>query len=331
MEIKMFNSAQNLPDYWDLLAQHYFQRKSFLVHAEKFNACKQRYYIQYQNNTISAGAIVYSIRLDVLTYLKIKSPITMNIIGIPCSVSCSGLIGESDELKNYIFKHERGLVLALNETENPILSQNAKGNTLPTIILRNEFSTWEHYLQSLRSDYRRRIQKILDSGKSLEIEKMHMDSFTQEMYQQYLNVYKRSDAKLEKLSFSFFQNLPKIFTLNVCKQNDILMGWNITLHSDNTLYFFLGGINYKYNHQNATYLFLMTQIIKQGIEKKVHCIDLGQTAEIPKMRLGGKLEDRYMEAKHSLAPINFLIKKFQNKLAYKRVVPLANVFKNLPE
>jgi hypothetical protein len=59
----------------------------------------------------------------------------------------------------------------------------------------------------------------------------------------------------------------------------------------------------------------------------VKFIDLGQTAEIPKMRLGGKLESRYMEAHHSNKLFNQLLKLAEKTLAYNRKVPMVNVFK----
>ncbi|MDO9154226.1 MAG: hypothetical protein Q7U47_11110, partial [Paludibacter sp.] len=206
LEFKHIEKSTLLPEAWDELAENYFQQKKFLMHTEKFNPCQQRYYMCFESGEAVAAAIIYSLRLDIFTFIKIKSPVKMHIVGIPCSVSSKGIFGKSsaiEALKKYIYKVEKGLVVFLNLTEKPVESINAIGNTLPTIILSNQFSDCSHYLASLRSNYRRRINQINQENKDLRFEKKSCASFTPEMYNQYLEVYKRSSGKLEKLSFDF--------------------------------------------------------------------------------------------------------------------------------
>ena len=90
----------------------------------------------------------------------------------------------------------------------------------------------------------------------------------------------------------------------------------------------MGGIDYKLNAQHATYLLMLTQIVRDGIERGVEKIELGQTAEVPKTRLGGSLSLRYMEAKHSSLLINHVLKTAQKRLAYNRKIPAVNVYNN---
>lgn len=147
------------------------------------------------------------------------------------------------------------------------------------------------------------------------------------MYNQYLEVYKSSKAKLEKLTYDFFLNLPDLFRLTVCTKGGVIIGWNITLFHKQVMYYFLGGINYRMNKDNSTYLFLLAHIVRRAIEMGSAEIDLGQTAEIPKMRMGGIRETRYMEAHHSNMLMNKLIIMFQGMLSYKRDLPELHVFK----
>ena len=330
IEFKHITKATELPHEWDKLTYSYFQRKVFLIHTEKYNLCKQRYYLSYENNTLISAAIVYSLRLDILTFLKLKSPIKMNIVGVPCSVSSSGIFGDNavQKLKNYIYSQEKGFLLMLNIKKKPINQKIASGKTLPNIVLKNTFKDWNHYLNSLRSDYRRRLKRIIKNSEQLDFEKLACSEFNLEMHQQYLQVYHRSKGKLEKLSLAFFQNLPSEFILTKCSKNNQLIGWNIALESDNIYYFFLGGIDYQQNKKYNTYLQLLTLILKDGIDKKVEYIDLGQTAEIPKMRLGGKAETLYMEAHHSNSFFNMLLKKFSHTLEYKVNLENSNPLKN---
>ncbi|MDP3916307.1 MAG: GNAT family N-acetyltransferase [Bacteroidota bacterium] len=324
--------AKDLPDEWNLLAENYFQKREFLSYTEKYNPCVQRYYCLYEHDKLLAAAIIYSLRLDLFTYLRIKSPLKMNIAGIPCSVSSSGIFGSKEhkeQLKNFIFINEKGFVLFLNLDEKPLHETNATGKTLPTILLKNTFKSWEEYLVHLRSDYRRRLQKITKTGSGTELIKTACSVFDEEMYRQYLQVYSKSTAKLEKLSFSFFKNLPPEFHLVACRKNGRTIGWNILLQSDRSLFFFLGGIDYQQNAENQTYLKLLTNIVAEGIVQGVDLIDLGQTAEIPKMRLGGQAQTKYMEARHSNSLFHRLLKFNEKSLEYKKEIFNHHVMKEI--
>ena len=327
---KYIQNIVNVPSEWDELADNYFQQTKFLLHTEKYNFCQQRFYVCFENGRMVSAAIVYSLRLDIFTFIKIKSPIKMNIVGIPCSVSSSGIFGKSDSieaLKKHIYEVEKGFVLILNLKEKPSIQSNASGNTLPTILLSNKYSNWQEYLASLRSNYRRRLNQINQANKDLRFEKNNCTDFTVEMYKQYLEVYKRSSGKLEKLSLDFFKNLPLEFNLTICFKNEIIIGWNVAVENQNMYYFFMGGIDYQQNKIHNTYLRLLSLLIKNGIESKSEFIELGQTAEIPKMRMGGKAQNRYMEAHHSNWALNKLLKLGSPLLEYKRKLENTNAIK----
>ena len=331
-EYKIFTSVIDLPAEWDEMAGIYFRQKEFLLHAEKYNFCKQRYYVLYSNEKFRAGAVLYTLPLDLLTFLHIKSPVKMHICGIPCSVSCSGIFGTDEnlsKLKKHIYKKEKGLVLFLNLESITKEKNVSTGATLPTIVLKNKFGSWDMYVSSLRSDYRRRLNYILTDNDDIKLERIKCNEYTEEMYGLYLQVFNKSKAKLEKLNFDFFRNLPDSFSITLCKKKNDLLGWNITLFHNNAYYFFLGGVDYNQNKDNAVYLKLLFNIVQEGIEKKADFIDLGQTAEIPKLRTGGMLEPRYMEAIHSNAVFNSILKIAKGTLSYKRKVSNHNVFKTV--
>ena len=327
---RIIPTATELPDEWNKIAENYFQQTPFLIHAEKYNPCKQRYYLSFENDKLLAAAIVYTLQLDLLTYLRIKSPIKMHIIGIPCSVSSPGIFGDRlsvEQLKTHIYSVEKGFLLALNLKEKPSNTYFASGKTLPTLVLENHFSGWNNYIDSLRAPYRRRLKQLSSTNANLHFEEKIGADFTEEMYQQYLNVYQKSKDKLEKLSFDFFKYLPIDFKLTTCSMNKKTVGWNIALSDNKTYYFFLGGIDYPQNEVHQTYLRLMVRLVKKGIENQSAAIDLGQTAEVPKMRMGGTPVPRYMEARHSYRLLNWLLKKFGGALEYKRNLENTQAFK----
>ncbi|MCB0629709.1 MAG: GNAT family N-acetyltransferase [Saprospiraceae bacterium] len=333
-ELQIENAALHLPYAWDDLSDTYFQRKAFLQHTEEYNPCDQRYYLWYRDGELQAGAIAYSLRLDLLTFLRIRSPFRMNIIGIPCSVSSPGIFGKEEAvqtLKQEIYQREKGFCLFLNLPQQMEAPGKVAGETLPTIIFRNPFSTWSDYLEGLRTHYRRRLKRIWQKAKSLQIEQLSCRDFTREMHELYLQVYRQSKDKLEKLDQAFFQHLPSNFKLIVARKADQLLGWVITLEDNDQYYFFLGGIDYRLNRTYNTYFLLLTTIIKDGIEQGADLIDLGQTAEIPKMRLGGYREKRYLEGRHRHPLVQRLLQAGQSWLVYQREVPETHVLKQAYE
>ncbi len=328
-ELIRLEHAADLPPEWDDLAGDYFQERSFLVHTEAFNPCGQRYYLCLGGGKLLAGAVMYSLRLSLLTYPGIKSPLWMQIVGVPCSVSCPGIMGERAgqvSLRKFIYETEQGFILFLNLREGFEDPSTAQGQTLPTILLENRFTDWDQYLDTLRSDYRRRIRKACFPVPDLQMVNMSCSRFSPEMYGQYVSVFRASKARLEFLGQDFFSQLPEPFILSACRLGDKLLGWTISLKSRDTFYFFLGGVDYALNREFHTYYRLLCHLTRMGIGSGARLIDLGQTAEIPKMRMGGKPEARYMEARAHNRLVNFFLKKGERLLEYRRSVPRANVF-----
>lgn len=329
----VLKEAGNLPAEWENIAGDYFQRREFLTHLEKYNKCGQKYYVMRdETGAFLCGAIVYTLKQDLLTFLKIPSPLKMNFVGVPCSVSSGGLIGREAycaEMAGYIMREEKGMTVGLNLTHMLPGIDCACGNTLPVIVFENRFSTFEEYKSALRSDYKRRYKIIAGQFMGVRAEASGCDKFTVEMYGCYIDVLKRSKGKLETLSYDFFRNLPEPFELSAYYAGIKLLGWHITLKDLNKFYFFLGGINYALNEKYATYINQLYNIIKKGIDCGYKIIDLGQTAEIPKMRLGGELHERFMFGFHSNGLMNSFLKTFQGLLVYGIKIPAAHVFRSL--
>ena len=143
MKIEKVHTVLSIPDDWDHLATCYYQRKQFLLHAENWNRCNQRYYMAFDENKLIAGAVLYTLKLNLFTYSKFTFPIKMQIAGIPCSVSCQGFLGNNRNAYNlyeYICTKEKGLCLALNLKDASAISRRiVVGKTLPTILFKNVY------------------------------------------------------------------------------------------------------------------------------------------------------------------------------------------------
>jgi len=332
LKIKKVNNVLSIPNEWDNLANCYYQRKQFLLHSQNWNRCNQRYYLAFERNQLVAGAVVYSLKLNLFTYSKMTLPVKIKIAGVPCSVSCPGIVGSTQQalkLYEHICSMENGLNLALNlENTTGISRRMIVGNTLPVIIFNHSFSDWDDYLNNLRSEYRRRIHLIEEKSIDLEFSSGSCKGFTKKMYDQYLQVYNKSNAKLELLDFKFFKYLPDDFCLTKATVNNNSVGWFITLNADQRLHFFFGGLEYSLNEQYAIYLRFLIEIIRQGIELGVESIDLGQTAEIPKMRFGGEYNPLYLITFHTNYLIRSILRSSIKLLEYKSNIPNHHVFKD---
>ncbi|MBN1895540.1 GNAT family N-acetyltransferase [bacterium] len=327
--IKIENAAA-LPDDWDRCTVAFFQTRRFLQHTERYNPCGQRYFLMYEGGRFAAGFILYTLRLDLLTYLHIKSPVKMHIVGVPCSVSCSGIVGDfgkTVELMDFLQTLGKGFYLALNVEPGVQTGLAVRARTMPTLVLENRYESWPHFLGSLRADYRRRMLRIDGKFRGVEHKSMDCIQFDEEMYRQYLNVWKRSRGKLEKLSCDFFRYLPSCFRLNVYSAGNRLLGWTLSLLDRQTLSFFLGGLDYRRNRLYDTYFNLLSSLLRDGIALHASRIDFGQTAEIPKSRLGCRMMEKMMWAHHSNRLFLRILNAAKPALEYRSRIPEAHVWK----
>ncbi|MGM0597010.1 MAG: hypothetical protein ACQES9_08235 [Myxococcota bacterium] len=315
---KVENSGK-LSRQWNQLATDYFQTTDFLSHCQLYNYCYQRYYELYSGTHLLAGACVYSLRLDLGTYAGIKSPVKMNIIGIPASVASMGLVGNPQmtrKLLQQIVKLEKGFVLALNLDWKPQNPEFITGLTLPNLVVSQNFKDFSAYKNSLRSNYRRRLQQLQNSFARIRRQESSCKVFGSEHYNQYLQVYNHSDAKLEQLNLQFFSNLESPFRLVSFYQKDQLLGWHIYLAWQDELYFFLGGLDYQFNHKYNTYFNLINDLLEVHANLSTSRLLLGQTAEEPKLRAGSQIIPKYMALYHSSRVIRFVAAKLSSYLEY---------------
>lgn len=272
-------------------------------------------------------ACEYKIKLNILTFSRLKINLPFTVIAPPASLDCSGYIGNVEELIAD-YKRRNGLFLILNLKKNDaeLILDNAVavGKTLPTCIFHNSFENFDHYLSSLRSSYRRRINAALAKGRQLDITRIRNADFGPELHEFYLEVLRHSAFPLEELPLSFFQRSgcdidvfyfagkPVAFVMYTIK-NDVMS-------------FVFGGMNYQYRDGYDLYYNMLLHMLKIGIKNQVKVIDLGQTAENTKCRLGCELEDRYMAAFCRNRFVSMLLCHFAPLLAYDQEQIHYNVF-----
>lgn len=334
--VRKFESAQQLPPEWDALATGYFQTKAFCVYNDRHNPCRQRYYLAYNREGAQAAALVYTLSVDLFTFSNIPSPLRMHIVGLPVSVSPPGIFGRKEGLTyliDYLLNTEKGLLVGLNLDPGTNTGRGIKMRMLPTLELAHTFQHWADYSDQLRAPYRRRYYQTTAKWNQISVEETACSAFSNRHYQLYLDVLKHSTTKLETLQQPYFENLPDNFRLTTYSKNGDMLCWHITCSdaAADRLYFFFGGHNYRYNREIDAYFNNLLGVIREGIEAGFPKIDLGQTAEIPKMRLGGAVVPKVLFLYHRNPAVLFLLKKLKGLIEYRRVLPEHHVFHKTPQ
>ncbi len=320
-EIERIDNAILLPSEWDNEAPLYFQRSAFLQYADLFNPCNQRYYLMWQKNELLAGACVYTLPIHLFTFSHIPSKVYMQVIGLPASVSAPGIFGriktDTEKLIQYILSHEKGLILGLNLPTHLHVQPAVEMKMMPTVIMQQNYDSWNEYLSSLRSPYRRRANHILQAFNEVGEVRTECSAFSEKHYSLYLQIMQQTKNKLETLSFDFFKHLPDNFYLTSYYHQTQLLCWHINCRDEDQLFFFFGGHDYQLLNNYHSYFNNLFGILKEGIEDGFSQIDFGQTAETAKMKTGGQMAEKRMFLYHRNFLIRAILKLCKPLITYK--------------
>jgi len=252
--------------------------------------------------------------LNIFSFGRFKLNLPFTVIAPPISVDECGFVGDLEALIED-YKNRKGLFLMLNIKQNQKLpTAVASGKTLSTAIFNNKFQTDKEFLMSLRSPYRRRINKAKQKASSLIWREIQGYAFDEKIHELYLNVLNRSKYPIETLGLDFFKNIQgQIHVLynGVDPMAFVLIKWH-----DRNLHFLFGGMNYMKRDEYDLYYNMLLKIIEMGIEGNALKVDLGQTAESSKCRVGCQLEEKYMILFSGNIIINRVAKLFSRFLEY---------------
>ncbi|MBC8059754.1 MAG: GNAT family N-acetyltransferase [Clostridiaceae bacterium] len=316
--IEIIKSATLLPPEWDELAGGNFAlNKNNLMLLEKVNPCDQSYVI-FRNSTMESIFVSYKLKLNILCYSVFNFYLQVVIIGIPCSVSECGYsfsMNNREEIKKYL-KSLKGGKLILNSAGDVDFLDFSKGFTLPTCKMDIPWNSFDQYMAELRSHYRYRYKKAMGKSKNLLVEKLEdKTNFTSRLYHLYEEVYNKSEYKLEKLPIDFFKRSDAhIITLKYEKEPIAFVQYTVVKE---TLVFLFGGLEYDLNEKYDLYLNMLLLIIRVAIENNCTTLNLGQTAEEIKCKLGAFQEEKYLYIHHSNPIIHSLIAISSKVFSYK--------------
>ncbi len=304
---------------------------------------------------------IYKTKLNIFSFGFLSFSLPFHIIAPPISIESQGFSGKISTIIKSLEK-EKGLYLFLNvptlhvenlKTENLDRERNAEilakknhthktatktkkapritiGQTLASMVFKNTFTDFGQYMEALKSSHRRRLLQAEKKAEGLTWQKIEPKQFDEDLYQLYLNVWKKTPYPLEKLEQKYFQTLnADIYVLY--KKNKPLCFIQIKKeyrHSESHLFFLFGGMCYGTPHD--IYLNILIQILKIGMEQNVDFINFGQTSEYSKGFIGALPEKRHMVFFSRNKFISFLATKLIPFLEYTYPIKSFHTFTESP-
>lgn len=295
--------------------------KSLINLLRKENKLKQQYYYIRRGGDF-AFFVLYENKMNIFTFGKLRLYLKLKVIGYPCSLSCCGYVTSNEEMLFEFIKKIKGAKLVLNAEKPDAPKGFTVGETLPTCVLDNRFASAKDYINALRSPYRRRISRAMDFCKNIDVRRIEGDCAS--LYRLYLNTYRKSAYKLEKLEKGFFDGV-EAEKLGFFEEG-ALRGFVLLKKDKDKLIFMLCGMDY--SRQTADlYYFMLYNIIVYAVENDCRTIDFGQTSEETKMKFGARLEPRYFYAHHTNGLLNLIARLCRGALEYRYAFPEYRVFK----
>jgi hypothetical protein len=230
----------------------------------------------------------YYANINILSFFKGRITKRVRILGLPPSLSLPGYTTNNKdgirEIADWV-KHQRGHTLMMNSGSD-FTGIFPSVFTLPSVIIQNRFDCFDTYIMSMRAHYRYRLLKA--KNRFLEVSCIRNGPFDESLYSLYTAVYARSKYPLVQNDMAFFKCFPGEIESFYVEGKPI--GFCQYYIVDDVLYFMFCGLCYETLETYDTYLNMLLLMIQRGIEAGVKTIDLGQTTESIKMKLGGELK-----------------------------------------
>lgn len=327
-----YHTADELPPEWDALAGgNYALKRDFLRVMERANPCEQRYY-GFRDADGRLDSILMTLvqeRLNLLMFTPVTWRLRMTLVYVPISASTAGMVcGEATRPQVEAFlAGMRGITLVLNQPEASALPGFARTATCPRIRMKLRWASFHDYLHDLRSNYRYRYKKAAQKGASLTFRRLaNTGDFTERHYTLYEQVFNKSRIQVEKLSLDYFRECPA--TLLVFENNSEPVGFVQLLDNGPELIFGFVGVDYAVNEQFDIYHNLMLKMVEYGIEHGYTTIDLGQTADETKLKLGGEYEYLCACLRHHHPLVNWLLARLLPRIGYQPIRQHFHVLKS---
>lgn len=319
-----YDEALQLPEAW-----HHLTHFNPWLHPEKLSLlerlqpCRQQYHIDMEEGI---AFVSYALQLNALALLgKRPLKIPVQIVGLPLSLAECGYHAPTAQARiimaSYI-RSQKGIWIILNAVDEFPLPGGA---TLPSCRLPVTWQTFDEYISSLRSPYRRWVSKGMEKGRKLEVRPLAPEAFSTLHYNLYVDVYEHSTYQLEKLSLAYFQQFPA--NLYEFCLDEKPVGFVQVSITPSVLTFLFCGFDRNLVTSHHLYQNMLLWLLQLAIERKCSLVDFGQTTEETKTKLGAVMQPKGLYLSHNNPVIYSLMSPLARRLSYPGYPVIHHVFK----
>lgn len=181
----------------------------------------------------------------------------------------------------------------------------AEGFSLPTIRINTDYKSFEDYLtRQLSKNGRRHARKQFNKAEGVYTLRVVEDfeDMIPRVFPLHRAVFLRAKYQFEELPPRFFVECARSTEprseLVLCERNDgRIVGSLVIFYDDEEQQNKRIGIDYDIADSGLIYNLLNYTGIRRAIERGLKTLWLGQSSYLPKTRLGGELEDQYLQIK----------------------------------
>ncbi len=235
---------------------------------------------------------------------------------ISAGVDHATLLRQLDRLLMWLAWRQRTPIIVFKEFEaREIVRTDAllelgyvRADSLPMNYFPTHFRDFDHFCASLRSRYRRQIVRSRRKLQRAGLRVAHLrggmgfdELYTDDVHRLYLAVLSRAPIQFECLPARFFRELARqlpeesAFTL-IC-QGERVVAFTCGLFNQQAYHNFFCGFDYELNEEAELYFNLLYEDLDYALRQNVRSIQIGQTADEVKMRVGCYREPRFFYVK----------------------------------
>ncbi len=181
------------------------------------------------------------------------------------------------------------------------------GHSLPMNCADTRFRSLDEFCASLRSHYRYKMKRSMRKFQKAGMRVEHLqgpailDAYTDEVHRLYDAVVDAAAVRLERLPARFFRELvralPEYVGLTAVRHQDRIVAFAWRLFADGVYHDLFVGIDYNLEIDCDLYFNLMACDLDMAFQAGTREIQMGQTADTFKSRLGCHQEARYVGVK----------------------------------
>jgi hypothetical protein len=330
MSHQILEHAAELPAAWDGLAgSNYALRKDFLEILETTVPCGQRYHLFFDDSgDLDSIVLTFCARMNLAQYTPLNYFAQVTLAHIPISVTAPGLVvGKTTgaQVEKFL-RGLKGYSIVLNWRGKAGFARMVGGRMSPQVSLRLRWNSFDAYLASLRSGYRRRNLQALKKGGSLRFRFLQDNrEFSDTLYSFYLYVNQKSRIRIETLPAAYFRS--EAGRILVCESGDEPVGFMQLIENGTELVWAFVGYNPAQGARLDVYQNMLLFVVRHAIEHGFETLEMGQTAEAAKLKLGGTYTPLQILIRHSNPVMNFILKLFMPFLAHRPEEPKYRPFR----